>query len=431
MTKLHLAFIILCCSLLVYVSPVYGCRYNVREVGFIDIEVDPYYLFGYVPAGMSAEAVVELRETVDVALIDTNIRFEVLPADTDANDPAMQFVARHGIARFPAAVLVSPDGQSRRTDRAGDANGFGAQLASALEGVLDSPTRQEIIEKCAQSYGVVLLMEGPDAEQNAAAHEAISIAIDHIGEQLDFLPKPIARAPELVVLGQASLAREEMLLWSMGLTPQDVNEAHAAVYYARGRWIGPLLEGDALNADNLTELLYVIGADCECGLDHRWLQGTMLPARWNEALQATVTESLGFDPESPMIKMEMVSIIRRGMGGFAYPGVPFGYREIEVASETPEAPDVVEVEETSGDMDLSAPAALVDTTDAGDPCAASVNQRHEEMVSATPPSPTVAQQQARLSEEGGEAGMLMALLGGGAVAVGIAGIVVFLKTKRG
>ena len=151
---------------------------------------------------------------------------------------------------------------------------------------MNSPTRQEILEKSAQSYGVVLLMEGPDAEQNAAAREAISTATGHIGEQLDFLPKPIAKAPERVVLDRQALTREEMLLWSMGLTPQDVNEAHAAVYYARGRWIGPLLEGDALNADNLTELLYVIGADCECGLDHRWLQGTMLPARWHEALQA-------------------------------------------------------------------------------------------------------------------------------------------------
>ena len=431
MTKLHVAFIIFCGSLVVYVSPVYGCRYNVREVGFIDIEIDPYYLFGYVPAGTSTEAVAELRETVDAALIDTNIRFEVLPADTDANDPAMQFIPRQGIARFPAAVLVSPDGQSRRVDLAADADGFGAQLASALESVLDSPTRQEILESCAQSYGVVVLMAGPDAEQNAAAREAISTAIDHIGEQLDFLPKPIAKAPELVVLGQESLVREEMLLWSMGLTPKDVNEAHAAVYYARGRWIGPLLEGDALNADNLTELLYVVGADCECGLDHRWLQGTMLPARWNEALQAKVTESLGFDPESPMIKMEMVSIIRRGMGGFAYPGVPFGYREIEVGGETPEAPDVVEVEETPSEANIPSPAVLADTSDVGDPCTASVGQRHEDMVSATPPSPTVARQQARLSDEGGEVGMLMALLGGGAVAVGIAGVVVFLKAKRG
>ena len=117
---------------------------------------------------------------------------------------------------------------------------------------------------------------------------------------------------------------------------EDINEPHAAVFYGRGRWIGPLFKADMLNPDHLTELLFVIGADCECGLDHRWLQGTMLPARWDEGLQQKVVESLGFDPESPMVKMEMVSIIRRGMGGFDYPGVPFDYQEIEVGGDVAE-----------------------------------------------------------------------------------------------
>ncbi|HPY52183.1 MAG TPA: hypothetical protein PLO68_20125, partial [Sedimentisphaerales bacterium] len=38
-------------------------------------------------------------------------------------------------------------------------------------------------------------------------------------------------------------------------------------------------------------------------------------------------------PESPMVKMEMVSIVRRGMGGLGDPGAPFGYQEIEVGGE--------------------------------------------------------------------------------------------------
>ena len=56
----------------------------------------------------------------------------------------------------------------------------------------------------------------------------------------------------------------------------------------------------------------------------------MLPARWDQSLQQKVAASLGFDPESPMVKMEMVSIIRRGVSGLGDPGVPFGYQEIEV-----------------------------------------------------------------------------------------------------
>jgi hypothetical protein len=89
-----------------------------------------------------------------------------------------------------------------------------------------------------------------------------------------------------------------------------------------------MFRGKEITEDNLANVLFVIGQDCECGLDHRWLQGTMLPARWTDEMQAQVAENLGFDPESPMIKMEMSMIVRRG--SYSYPGVPFGYQEFAI-----------------------------------------------------------------------------------------------------
>jgi len=71
----------------------------------------------------------------------------------------------------------------------------------------------------------------------------------------------------------------------------------------------------------------------------------MLPARWDETLQEATAQSLDLDPESPMVKMEMISIVRRGMGGFSYSGVPFGYQEVEVGSEVIEPIEFVEEEE--------------------------------------------------------------------------------------
>ena len=58
------------------------------------------------------------------------------------------------------------------------------------------------------------------------------------------------------------------------------------------------------------------------------MQGTMLPVRWGEEIQAKAAKSLGFDPENPMIKMEINRILR--MGASSYPGVPFGYQELVV-----------------------------------------------------------------------------------------------------
>jgi hypothetical protein len=270
---------------------------------------------------------------LDAAFADTNIRFEAVRAGADANYPAAQFLSAYGIDSYPAAVLVSPDGPSRQLALPAGERSLVETVSSSLESVLNSPTRRQILEKAADCYGVVLLMEGPQQDRNAAAREAVSAAISYVSSQLEYLPKPIARGPQMVVLDHASLAREEMLLWTFGLKPQDVNEPCAAIFYGRGRWIGPLFRGEMLTDENLLRVLPVIGADCECGLDHRWLQGTMLPARWDESLQQKVAASLGFDPESPMVKMEMVSIIRRGMGGLGYPGAQFGYQEIEVGGE--------------------------------------------------------------------------------------------------
>jgi hypothetical protein len=57
----------------------------------------------------------------------------------------------------------------------------------------------------------------------------------------------------------------------------------------------------------------------------------MLPARWTDEMQAQVAENLGFDPENPMIKMEMSMIVRRG--SYSYPSIPagaFGYQEFAI-----------------------------------------------------------------------------------------------------
>ena len=336
MIKLKWLVAIAACCLAIGTCPVRACQYNVREVGFIDLGIEPYRLIAYLPENVPAGGPSGLNEAMALALAETNIRFEPVMAGADANQAAMESARAHGISHFPAAVLVSPDGQSMPVALPEKAASLAEAVPSALESILDSPTRRQILEGSADSYGVVLLIEGLDPQRNGAARQTVSAAISQIGEQLGSLPKPISKPPQLVVLDQKSLAREQVLLWTLRLKAEDVNQPYAAVFYGRGRWIGPLFEGETLTSDNLTQLLSVVGADCECSLDHRWLQGTMLPARWDGALQQKVVQSIGFDPENPMTKAEMVSIVRRGAGGSDYPSVPFDYREIQVGGDAGE-----------------------------------------------------------------------------------------------
>ncbi len=400
-----------------------GCEYNVRAVGFIDVGIEPYRLIVYLPENFPAGELSGLKDALEVALVETNIRFEAVTAGADANHPALEFVKAHGMKRFPAAVLVSPDGQSMPLALPEKEGSLAKAVPAALESVLASPLRRQIMEKCADAYGVILLIEGPEAKANATAREAISAAIRNINEQLEYLPtptsgKPIEKPPELVVLDQKSLAREQMLLWTLRLKPEDVNGPRAAVFYGRGRWIGPLFEDANLTAGNLTQLLSVIGGDCECGLDYRWVQGTMLPLRWDEGLQQKVVASLGFDPESPMTKMEMVSIVRRGMGGFDYPGVPLDYREIEVGND---------VEDTKGATE----DGIVKAEGLGDGAVPPGEGHHQAALDEAPPARSPSKESPVSQPRPALIGQVLAgSLAGMVVLVGVASLVIVLRARK-
>jgi hypothetical protein len=309
-------------------QPAIACRYTVHEVGFVDLRIEQYYLFGYICDETNSDIASAFKQISHAALVNSNIKFEIINTDQQKDHPAMKLLDLQKVKSLPTAVLVSPDGQSLPVPVTESDRPFEETLRSAFEGILSSPKREEIIKQVIETYGVVLLIEGADDQENKKAKEAASGAIELISSQMEMMPKPIANPPVLMVMDQKSLSDEEILLWSLGLDGEEKGEPHAAVLYGRARWIGPLFKGEEIDENNLASVLFVIGADCECGFDHRWLQGTMLPARWTDKTQAKMAENLGFDPENPMIKMEMSMIIRRG--SYSYPGVPLGYQEIVI-----------------------------------------------------------------------------------------------------
>jgi len=316
-----------------WIGPASACRYNVRETGFVDLGMEPYVLCGYVDGNTPADVTAGFKKIPDAALAESNVIFRLIDTDKQKDHPAIKYLDPNSQS-VPCAVLVSPDGQTMPISVTAPGEPFEKSLRSAVDKILSSPKRSELLQEVAKMYGVIMVIEGPDAEENEKAKKAASAAVEAVASQMEYMPKEIANPPSLIVMDSNCLEDEDILLWSIALEPKDVNETLAIIVYGKARWIGPLFRGEQVNEDDLASILFVIGADCECGFDYRWLQGTMLPAKWDREVHELAVESLGFDPESPMIKMEMSSIIGRGMGGSGYPGTPYGYQELIIEPET-------------------------------------------------------------------------------------------------
>lgn len=304
--------VLICLWACLQTQPLWACRYNVRETGFTDLGINPYRLYGYVRGTTPEDAVYAFKETLSASLRDSNIVFDIINIDQQKDHPALKYLDLWQLQSYPSAVLVSPDGQSLAVPFE----------KSAVNDIVFSSARDKILKQVVETYGVVLLIEGTDIEENRRTFGIAEKAIKKIKQKMRFMPKTIFRPPSLIVLDQESLSREKILLWSLGLDKDKTDTPHIAVLYGRMRWIGPLFEGPEINEAVLTQVLYIIGEDCECGLDWKVLQGTMLPSRWDEKTQALTTEALGFDPENPMIKLEMSQILRKGTS--SYPGIPVG-----------------------------------------------------------------------------------------------------------
>ncbi len=335
---------LICLWIFCHCQTAFACRYNVRETGFIDIGAKPYYFYGFINEDTPGEITSSFKQILNTHLTDSNIQFEIINADQQNDHPSIEYLQQWQIQSFPAAILVSPDGQSLIIPIEKQDELFEKTLSSAIDDMVFSAKREEIIQKVIETYGVILLIEGENARENKKFQYSAAQAIEQIKRQMKFMPKHIAHPPSLISLEPASFEEEKILLWSLGLNADDLNKPHAVIFYGKARWIGPLMKAEEITETNLIGILSIIGADCECGLDISWVQGTMLPVRWDQKTQADVFQSLEFDPENPMIKMEISRILQKGNS--SYPGVPSGYQDVPGNSESSSAPYIVDKEKT-------------------------------------------------------------------------------------
>jgi len=335
--RIQIATTITHCALgaILAVPAALACRYNVRDAGFVDLDEEPYHLYVRAPAAVAPETARALEETAQRVFEDCNVWCEVLRPETDPDHPGLDHFHDQPAGDRPTARLVSPDGQTLAIAVPEPGPALASDWAQRLEPLVTSAKREEMVRVASETFAAVVLFEGADATENQAARAAILEGIETVRTQMEWLPKAIAKPPALVVVGAAERALDTVLEWSLGIEAERRSELRAAVIYGRARWIGPLMTAAEISALNVARLVSIIGADCECGMDISWTRGTRLPVRWPAERHAAVTRELGFDPESPMVKMEVARIVGRSSFMRGMPLGAAGYREIELGAVEP------------------------------------------------------------------------------------------------
>ncbi|MHC4417042.1 MAG: hypothetical protein ACYS18_10740 [Planctomycetota bacterium] len=320
--------------------PAVACRYNVRDIGFADLGYESYYLYGYVRQNTPADTTSIFKKTSHAALTESNIKFEIINIDQQQNHPAMKYLHAEKVESFPAAVLVSPYGRTIPVPVAKSGQPFEQSLSAALDNIASSPKREEMLQQASEVLGFILLIEGPEQEKNKKLRDIASNAIEKISMQMKLMPKLVKEPPALIKIDSKSLPKERILLWSIGAEVDKISQPCAAILYGKGRLIGPLLKDEQITETTLVNILSIVGADCECGLDRSWILGKSLPVRWDKKIQAQVAKSLGFEPENPMVKMEMSQILRQSPTSDRkpqdldnLPNISLGYKEFVIELE--------------------------------------------------------------------------------------------------
>jgi len=285
-----------------------ACKYTVRDIGFTDLGKTEYDLYLLINNKTSIEMISAFEKLSYAAFLDANVKAETINIITQTNHSAIKYIEKLNITTFPALILVSPDRDALRLPFDYQSDNLNRYLWRLIESAVSSPLRDKINKITKNDYGAVLFIEGKNSEKNRRVLQMVKTVIKDISKVMKLMPKPIENPPKLLTLSQKKLDKERVLLWSLKIDPNFYG-AQLVVIFGRGRRMGQVLKGKKITKDNLFNLLAIVGADCECGLDRSIMLGKMIPLRWDKNMQAQISRQLGFDVENPMIKSEMSQIL--------------------------------------------------------------------------------------------------------------------------
>jgi len=338
-----------------FLTAALGCPYSIRDAGFIVRDPAPYRLTVFVNDRTPSKKQLAqwLMQAADDYLCDSNVEVEVVNLDQQPSHEANPHLDSPARENLPTALLLSPQ------DDAISLPGLGPDMASkeavqeVVRSIVVSPKREELTAHIVTHWCVVVLVRGADAVENPRVAQAVTAAKNAVLGTTTEMGQKIANAPYIITLSPGDAA-ERVLMWSVGLEPGNTAQARVAVLFGMGRRIGPVLSADKISKAILVDTFLLLGRNCTCTMDPRWLLGPATPLVWGEDLQRQVYDELGFDPNSPAVAATLGGVwtsldtagSQGGDGGpdagstedrFALPASP-GYIEFSVAPQETEAP---------------------------------------------------------------------------------------------
>ncbi|MGI9456760.1 MAG: hypothetical protein ACR2NU_09370, partial [Aeoliella sp.] len=261
-----------------------ACRYNVRDVGFVNLGRSTYQL--EVPRVGSEDAGQGDWTRLKAQYPAGNVHVVEAPAN-QTGEPAI-------------ISLRGPDGRQRELTIQDELDWAAEDLHRASVSELS----QNLVDRLISCHSIVLLAEGIDANANKEARRVIDEAIAAVVATRSLWPKPIDNPPEVVTIPAAERGAEKSLLWSLGIL-EAFDKPQVAVLFGRGRRLGEVFAASEIETERLARRLSIISIDCECDFNVAAMIGPMMPHEWTEEHEARATRSLGFDPGMPLVQVEV------------------------------------------------------------------------------------------------------------------------------
>ena len=290
--------------LLAFPAPAFACRYNIREIGFVNVGQPKFRLAVFIHGDEHDAWLPGFHSTATHTLGMSNVTWDIVDEVKESASPDLRYRAQLG-PRLPGGMVLQ---QGREDGWPVFLHVPDAELQDRLTALADSPARARIADAVIDSYGAVLLLRGLDDAANDSARLLAQESIQAITATLTDLPKRIARGPQLVE-ADPSLPAEQILAWSLGVNGRDLPQPVVAVVYGRGRLAGPALSGEQLTAARLRDQLSLVGADCECALDHSWMTAGSIPLAISAEQESRIPQVLGFDPAAAPVVAEVHQIL--------------------------------------------------------------------------------------------------------------------------